>query len=130
MKIARALSIGLVGVFSLVGLLSASCDKKQEGLSDKECSDLKQQAFKIINSGKDNGGQTCNTDKQGADCSETKWPECRHAVNTGSQAALAELQKKFEDGKCKGGGGACSDSPPTYCKQGLCAMREPGTKDP
>lgn len=96
-------------------------------MPEKECSDLRSQAFKLIAGGQGHAGHGCATD---ADCFETKWPECRRAVNKRYNGEIAELQKKFDDGKCKDTTAECKDSPPVYCKQGLCAMKEPGTPAP
>ncbi|MBK6516153.1 MAG: hypothetical protein IPM79_03110 [Polyangiaceae bacterium] len=121
---ARLLSIGAGAVLSFLLALSG-CENKPEGLSDKDCSGLRSQAFKLIAGGEGHAGHGCATD---ADCKETTWPECRRAVNKRYFDEISALEQKFDDGKCKETTPECKDSPPVFCKQGLCAMKEPGEK--
>lgn len=119
-RVARVLAILFVCAVGTLGALSGCEEKKPEGTSKEECGKIRKEAFDIINK------QThqCHEDK---DCVDTKWPECRHAVNQDEHKKLTELQSKFEDGKCKDDG-ACKESPGVACKEGLCAMREAGEK--
>jgi len=123
---ARALA--LLAATSFGAFLSLSgCGDKDAGLPEAECSNLRTQAFKLIAGGPGHAGHGCATD---ADCLETEWPECRRVVNKRYADEIAELKKKYDDGKCKGEVASCSDVPPVYCKQGLCAFKEPGeTRD-
>lgn len=101
-------------------LLAIGCGEEKGTLKPEECAKLRSDAFQIIKL-----GQPCNND---GECKESTFPECRRPLNQKGFDQIAELEKKHDDGKCKNdGGGACKDSPPVYCKQGLCAMKEPGT---
>lgn len=123
---ARVLALGATSLVAFFIALSG-CGEKNEGMPEKECGDLRSQAFKLIAGGPGHAGHGCKTDD---DCKETTWPECRRAVNQRYFDEIAALEKKYDDGKCKGTVDACEDVPPVYCKQGLCALKEPGTPAP
>ena len=101
-----------------MGLLTvsfASCEKK---MPKAECDNHRAEGFKILNK-----AQPCGGD---ADCKEAVFPECRKPLNTKNFDLLDEMKKKTEEGKCETKPADCKDSPPVYCKQGLCVNREPG----
>ena len=116
-------------VASTVGtfLLLPGCGEKDEGLPEAECSKLRSEAFKLIAGGPGHAGHGCAAD---TDCKETSWPECRRVVNKRYFDEIEALKKKHDDGKCKSEVATCDDVPPVYCKQSLCALREPGTPAP
>lgn len=107
---ALALTGAMVALFGAVG-----CEKKMD---PAECDKIRGEAFELLNK-----GQPCATD---ADCKEASYPQCRRPVNAKNFASLGEMEKKTKDGKCEAKVEECKDSPPVYCKQGLCANREPG----
>jgi hypothetical protein len=109
-RVLAAVAMLSVSVFSF-----ASCEKKMEVA---ECDNLRSEGFKILNK-----AQPCGAD---GDCVEAVFPECRKPVNQKNFDLLAEMKKKTEDGKCEVKKAECKDSPPVYCKQGLCVNREPG----
>ncbi len=115
---ATVLAVGLL--FSLA-TAAIGCEKKMD---PKECDRIRGEAFKNVL----NVAQPCAND---GDCKEAEWPECRKPVNKKNFDALAEMNKQVTDGKCEQKTAECKDSPPVYCKQGLCVNREPGEiRDP
>ncbi|MFO0555206.1 MAG: hypothetical protein U0271_42905 [Polyangiaceae bacterium] len=113
---------GLAGGAAALAIVSffGGCGEKK--MDPAECEKIRADAFKLMNE-----GQTCNTD---ADCKEAAWPQCRRAISKKTFDALADMEKKVEAGKCDDKGYVCKDSPPVYCKQGLCTNRESGTESP
>lgn len=104
---------------AVLAVFGASCEKK---MPKDECDKIRGEAFQLLNK-----AQPCNSD---ADCREASYPECRKPVNMKNFDALGEMKKKTDEGKCEAKAAECKDSPPVYCKQGLCVNREPGREEP
>ena len=99
--------------WALLAGLAAGC---KGGLDEAACTDLRGQAFEIINK-----AHTCNSD---ADCRGTDWPGCAKPISNKNFTNVAEFKKKFAAGQCKESKEPCRDTPEIYCKQGLCVFRE------
>lgn len=116
-RVARWLagSVLVSGSLLLALTCAIGCEKKMD---PAECDKIRADAFALLNK-----GQPCATD---ADCKEASYPQCRRPINAKNADELAAMEKKTKEGKCEAKAEECKDSPPVYCKQGLCANREPG----
>ena len=103
----------MVLAWALLAALAAGC---KGGLDETACTDLRGQAFEVINK-----AHTCNSD---ADCRGTDWPGCSKPINGKHFAKVAVFKGKFVKGQCTEGKESCRDAPEIYCKQGLCVFRE------
>jgi hypothetical protein len=99
---------------ALVALLGG-CDNKMEA---KECDKIRGEAFELVNV-----AQHCDADK---DCRPSEWPGCSKPLSNASFDKIQPMRDKFTKGKCEEPKIDCKDSPPVYCKQGLCVHREKG----
>jgi hypothetical protein len=102
-----------VPLFLVVGL--GGCDNKMDV---KECDKLRGDAFELVNV-----AQHCDADK---DCRPSEWPGCSKPLSNTSFDKIQPMRDKFTKGKCEEPKIDCKESPPVYCKQGLCVHREKG----
>jgi hypothetical protein len=93
----------------------AGCDNKMD---TKECDKLRSESFDLVNV-----AQHCDADK---DCRPSEWPGCSKPLSNASFDKIQPSRDKFTKGKCEEPKIDCKESPPVYCKQGLCVHREKG----
>jgi hypothetical protein len=90
-------------------------------MDPKECGKLREDAFELLNK-----AQHCNTD---AECRQSEWPGCAKPVSLESADKIKAMHDPFTKGKCEEPKSDCRESPPVYCKQGLCVLKEKGTPE-
>ncbi len=104
----------VAAVLAVLALLG--CKSRMEV---RECDALRTQAFDLLNT-----GHTCSTD---ADCRLSEWPGCEKAISQSDFQTIAAIRAKVTAGQCEEPKKpACRVPPPSYCKQGLCSLREKG----
>ena len=97
---------------------SPACSNKMEA---KECDKLRAGAFDLVNE-----AQKCNTD---ADCRQSEWPGCAKPLSLATFEKIKPMAESYKKGECEEPKVECKEPAPAYCKQGLCAHREPGTPE-
>ena len=90
-------------------------------MDPKQCAKLREDSFELLNK-----AQHCNTD---ADCRQSDWPGCAKPVSMASYEKINAMHEPFTKGKCAEPKIDCRESPPVYCKQGLCVHKEKGTPE-
>lgn len=103
-------------LFALAGALG--CENRMEA---KECDRIRGEAFELLNK-----GQHCNTD---ADCRQSDWPGCARPESLATYEKIKPMAEAYKKGLCEEPKVDCREPPPVYCKQGLCAHKEPGTAE-
>lgn len=111
----------LLAALSLAALTLPLAGGCSSNMDPKECSKLRESAFELVNN-----AQHCNTD---ADCRQSDWPGCAKPISAASHDKITALRDPFTKGKCEEPKSECRESPPVYCKQGLCVHKEKGTPE-
>jgi hypothetical protein len=120
MKLAlRTAAAAFVAVLGLALPLTSGCSNNMD---PKECDKLRGDAFDLLNK-----AQHCNGDQ---DCRQSDWPGCEKPESNETNGKISPMRDAFKKGKCEEKPPECpKETPPVYCKQGLCVHREKGTPE-